>query len=582
MGLPEKNTPWPPTEDQARYDRMRVNAAWYAGDPDTLTDMYGGIGVTSRAQELSRTQTVVHAVAKFFWGQSTTDEDNTSKLHVDVPGDIARLSAELLHSDPPQVKVLGPVWDHDEPYIAPTPTAEPPTAVNPLTGLIEAAGPEVAPTPGGVVEPPEDWEPSYRKGDPKPETVATQARLEEILDRSNWGSLLLQGSETGAALGCYGIKIDWDEEVDAEAPFLTVQEADAIVPEYRNNRLIAVTYWSYVERGTRKVVRWLERHERGAVYHGVYEGSDTSLGQPVPVTEYAATRHLAEILDEDGKVRDFAGLELYRTGTSIPNMLPDPTDRLSKIGRSDYSPSMIGLFDAIDRVYTSLMRDIENGQGRLIVADYMLDDEGAGKGVSFDRNRQVFSPLKMQPGDDGDAPITIAQFQVRVEEHIKAAEHLIARVVMSAGYNMRTMGSAADGVAITATQTLAEDRRSLSTRDKKTRYSTPELEKILEALLAVDKAKFSQGRPEIQVFPVEVRYNEGVQPDLLNLGQVAQAFKNAEAASIRVRVETIHPDWDESRISTEVAAIQKESGIVDPNTFGLGGVDDNGDPVDGI
>jgi hypothetical protein len=487
----------------------------------------------------------------------------------------------MLHSDPPQFKVLGPVWDADQEYVAPTPTEVPPTAVNPLTGEIEPAGPEV-PNPAPV-EPPADWEPEYRKGDPKPETLATQARLEEIMDRNNLPALLLQAAETGAALGGSTLKIDWDEAVDAEAPLISVQEPDAAVPEFKSGRLVAITYWTVIRRDAGgSVVRWLERVERGGVFHGVYRGTDEMLGKAVPLAEYDATRYLSGLVNEEGRITEgYDTLESYRTAFWIPNMLPDPMNRKGRAGRSDFTPAMLGLFDAIDEVVSNMMRDISNGKGRLVVPDYMLEDNGAGAGQTFDRDRSVYSPLAMEPAEDGGQSnqITIAQFQMRVAEHIQAVEHLIARVVMSAGYNMRTMGSASDGVAITATQTLAEDRRSLSTRDKKTRYWAPELAALAETLLAVDKARFSQADPMIQVFPVEVRYNEGVQPDMLNLAQTVQAMKNAEAASIRVRVETVHPDWDESRISAEVAAIQSESSVVDPNTFGLGGTDNFGAPI---
>jgi hypothetical protein len=214
------------------------------------------------------------------------------------------------------------------------------------------------------------------------------------------------------------------------------------------------------------------------------------------------------------------------------------------------------------------MRDIELAKGRLIVAQYMLEDNGPGKGSSFNPDRKIMSPLKMSPADDGDAPITVVQFQIRVQEHLQTIEHLASRAVKSAGYNPQTMGDAADGAAMTATEVTSRERRSLSTRDKKIQYWKGELEALLEALLAVDRDVFNSG---IEVFPVTLEWPDAVQPDLKLLAETAELMNRAKAASLKVLVETLHPDWDKQEVDEEVARIEESSSVVDPLTFGLAG-----------
>lgn len=521
MGLPASNTPWPPSGHNRRLDRMKTLSTWYGGDPDQLSNLYwDSVGeAATRHNVVSR---AYQSVRRWFWGTAPTPGEKNTKIHVDLPKDIAQLSAELLFAEPPQVKIQAPLI--------------PVIDENGVETMIEAPGAQ-----------------------------ATQERLDELLDASNWGSLLLAAAETSAALGCTGLRIAWDMDID-DKPFLTRVDADAIIPEYRWGKLVAVTFWrQWSIKGKTTVWRHLERHERGRIYHGLYEGTLDNLGQLRPLDYHPDTMYLVELVDAESSI---PVPENYRTATSIPNLLPDPLDRNNNAGRSDFTPGVLSLFDAIDETYTSLMRDIELAKGRLIVAQYMLEDNGPGKGASFNPERKIMSPLKMTPGENNDAPITVVQFQIRVEEHIRAIEHLTAEAVKSAGYNPQTMGDAADGSAMTATEVQSRDRRSLSTRDKKIRYWQNELEALLEALLAVDREVF--GTP-IDVYPVTVEFPDSVQPNMKALAETVELMKRAEAASLRTRIETLHPDWDVAQVDEEVARMQEETTVIDPLTFGLAG-----------
>jgi len=43
--LPEGGkVPWPPKEWQGAYAKYQMWAAWYSGDPNTLSAFYGGVG----------------------------------------------------------------------------------------------------------------------------------------------------------------------------------------------------------------------------------------------------------------------------------------------------------------------------------------------------------------------------------------------------------------------------------------------------------------------------------------------------------------------------------------------------------
>ena len=70
------------------------------------------------------------------------------------------------------------------------------------------------------------------------------------------------------------------------------------------------------------------------------------------------------------------------TAVYVPNMLPNRLYRGSFLGRSDFS-GVEGLMDALDECYTSWIRDLRLGRGRIIVpSEYASHDaqhEGAGR-----------------------------------------------------------------------------------------------------------------------------------------------------------------------------------------------------------
>lgn len=520
-GLPGNNTPWPPPSEAPRYDRMRVTGTWYGGDPDKLSGLYiNGYGGAEVVQDTLLRRTVV-AMKRFFWGTEPSLGERSTKIHVPVAQDIATRSSELLFSEGLTIRVDGPTVEED------------------------------------VLDPEDPSKVLVAKGEPTPATQAAQERLDEILDKSNFRALLLAAAETQSPLGSVGLRVAWDKEIEPRHPFLTRADADSVITEYSWGKLVAVTFWRLLKVQGELYVRHLERHERGRIYHGVYEGTLSNLGQQVPLAEYG--------LDFEVNEEGFIPVsEDYRFATSVPNMLPDPLDRLNAAGRSDYSPGVITMMDAVDEIATSLMRDIELGKGRLVVADYMLEDNGPGKGASFNPETKVFSPLKMQPGETGDAPITIVQFQIRVEEHIRSAEWFINQALKAAGYNS-DIGMGEAGGDMTATEYSGRNKRSLSTRDKKIMYWKTALEEILEALLVADRDQFST---PIEAFPVKVEFPDAVQPDLRMLAETVELFKRAEAASKQTIVETLHPDWDPKQVKEEVDRMLEEGSIVNPDTFG--------------
>lgn len=510
-GLPTTNTAWPPAHCAARYSRIATYSAWYAGQADRLAAVYGGAAPANAAIVTPNGfRAAAHKIAGF-WTQPNPE---APRRHLPIANEIATRSADLLFADPPVFTVDAPM------------------------------------TNGKLTE----------------EGTRVQDRLLAILEASNADALFLQAGEISAALGSAVLRIAIDDENPAgRMPILSVVDADAAIPEYRWGQLVATTLWRTLPgRHEQDVYRHLERHAGGYVEHALYQGDAQHIGKRVPLAEHPETADLAERVDESSRILldPNGGL----TAVSIPNMLPDPLDRSSSAGRSDYTDPVIDLMDAADAVYTRMLEHIDDARSRIIIAESLLQRSGPGRGQSFDMGQRVFTKVKMPPAQDDSnrLPLEKVQFDMKVIEHLQALDSLQQRAIQAAGYSTRT-DQGSDGEAMTATEVDATERRSLTTRDRKIRYWRPALARLATTLLSVD-AYYYPGQGSTPL-PVRVQFPEAVQPTPLNLAGLAEALQRSGGASLQTIVQTLHPDWDATAVGEEVTRIVTASQIPDPITF---------------
>lgn len=517
MPLPESKAAWPPASETGRYSRMSVNSTWYAGDPAALATLYDDSA--SGAKHRSAIRYAVDTVRSWFWGASDKSQPD-DKRHLPVAQDIATLSADTLFGEEVQFEVQpDPTWARSE------------------DGELSKAQQDII--------------------------DKAQARLDEILSDIDFTSTLLAAAETAAPLGSVALRIAYDKRLGSTHPTISRVDADHVVAEYEWGNLIAVTFWEVVASDGEILTYHLERHEPGVIFHGLYRGTRGNLGQQLPLTEHSSTAPYAPLVDENGAI--LTGVEGL-AAVSIPNMLPDPADRGNENGRPDYTASVLNLFDDCDRIWTSLMRDITDGRSRLIVSRGALNTKGAGKGVEFDEDQHIFTELNTPPREDGGAPIEQIQFQIRVDEHLKALDKALALVIQACGYNADT-DTGENGRDMTATEFNGRSKRTMRTRDKKLRYWR-RIERLMRTMLELDAAHFGSG---IVPLPVKMIVPDVMQPSLLDLATTAKMMRDAKAASTRTIVESLHPDWTPDMIEEEVALIDGADEAADPTLVGLPG-----------
>lgn len=373
------------------------------------------------------------------------------------------------------------------------------------------------------------------------ENQGAQKRLEEIKSLGDVNSVLLEAGEFCAALGGVFLKVNWDSTV-ADYPILSVVQPDNALSYFKFGKLVSAIFFKTVLTEDTLHFRLLEEHVKGYIYYSLYRGTEDKIGQKISIKSLPETAELEEVLP--------TGLNKLAC-CYIPNMKPNRLFRGYELGQSDFA-GVEGLMDALDSVYTSWLRDVELAKSRIIVPETWVDTDGA-----FDSQREVFTTLDIDPVNADNLGVTMNQFEIRAQSHRDTALELLDRIITHAGYSPQTFGLKIEGRAESGTALNIRERKTFTTRSKKTGYWKTGLEDMFYVLLAIDNTKLG-GRTEAE------RPNVEFQNPYLNIEETAStisALKSAEAASTETRVRLLHPDWKESQIQKEVQAIQSERGL---------------------
>ena len=506
MPLPDTSIPWPPLALVPVLDRIDMWSAWYSGDPAALAEALGGGGPAQQGtnvfgEKVPKSRAgVINRIAGWFWSSPRSDTARSDvQLHIPVASDIAVMSADLIFGQAPDLTL------------------------------------------------------------PEDASTATVDRLEAyVLDGLMIN--LREAAETQAALGGTYLRVVWDDTVN-DKPWLQAVDPDLAVPEFTFGRLRAVTFTTEIEvYSDGRVVRHLERHEPGAIFHGVFDGTRTELGLRKPLADFEATADYAELVNADSAIETNTDL---LTVVYVPNVRPNRIWRKVReavhFGRSDYQgiePAM----DRFDMVWSSWMRDVRLGLARLVVPQSALATRGSGQGGYFDLDTELLVGLDLSLGPD-ESSITQVQFAIRTEDHARTTQDLLEQIVRGAGYSIQTFSGETEGGAQTATEVAAKERRTLTTRDRKIGYWTPAITQALAVLMAVDVAQFGA---DLTPAPVRVEFADAVSDPPETVARTIQLLNEAKAISAKIKIGMLHPDWTPEQIDAEVAAIKAETPVPPP------------------
>lgn len=366
-----------------------------------------------------------------------------------------------------------------------------------------------------------------------------QARLDMLLEVNRAAALFGEAAEVASGLGGVFLKVDYDMAL-ADYPILTIVQPDTALPEFRWGRLVRVTFWRVVAAGEKEVWRHLEYHDASSVQHGLYRGTPDDLGMRIALESHPTTRGLQEYtVTDDLNV-------VY-----IPNMLPNRRHRGEAWGQADCA-DCVPLLEALDEAYTSWVRDIRLAAARIVVPEEYVDVNLSGTNkTTFDLEREIFMPVAMDPTQERDR-LLVVQPDIRHDAHYQTCLDLMVRILSAAGLAPQTMGlgrdvlaSAASGVAL-----KIKERKTLMMKARKERYWGQALEYLLYRMLVLDAQVFDSG-----MLPLKptLEFGDSYAPDLAEVATAVELLHRGDAASRRVRLELVHPDWEEEQYAAEEA-----------------------------
>ncbi|SBN64447.1 Phage portal protein, SPP1 Gp6-like [Curtobacterium sp. 9128] len=538
--MPQPADVWPPQPWDIAFARFAEHDAWYVGDTATLADIYQGkSGPTTHVRSgVPYRGGVIGALSKMWWGQRQDTADNRMKMHLPVPADIAQLSADLLFAEAPKIRYPKP---------------------DNVAAAEQAAG----------GKPAAQWK------------HPGQDRLDTIMGSDEAHAEMLNGGELSASSGGTYWAVTWDEALRDHVWFRAFSH-DCAIPEFRYGVLTGVTLWTEYDTTDRggAVYRLLERHGPGLITYELHEGGPANLGRPVPMSTLPETAHYESLrsaaeLEPFADAPDLAALAnpavTVATGVPklavkyMPNVRPSRDWRklgpLANLGRSDYA-GIEDLFDKIDQAWSSLMRDLENGQGRLTVPEQMLDTGKPGEGATFDVNRSVYVGVQTLASSEKLADqIVNTQFDIRVQEHLETIDALKREIATTCGYSPVHLGLRdVQQAQRTATEVTADLSDSERTRDKKALYAKPALAELAQVALAIDGIVFpGKGGQWFDELP-DVEFAEVSQVDPLKNAQTISMLDAARAVSTLTRVRMAGQVPDEE-IESEVQRIRDEDAL---------------------
>ncbi|SDZ00647.1 phage portal protein [Thermoactinomyces sp. DSM 45892] len=385
-----------------------------------------------------------------------------------------------------------------------------------------------------------------------------QQKLLDLIELSDVNSRLLEAFEVAAALGGVFLKPIWDKEL-TDYPILSITPPENAVPIFRNGLLMGVIFYKRVKEISPGQVLWLiEQYDHlGNINSSTHLGTVTKLGESVLLDQHKETAYILPQVHTG-----FNGVACRY----IPNRLPNRLFRGSGIGASDYA-GLETLFDSLDEVYGSWLRDIRLAKSRIHVPETMMDFDNMGKS-SFDTDHEVY--VKLQGINSFDLNnLTATQFAIRCNEHEQTANDLIRQIVTLAGYSLSSFGLMGERSDVTATEISARERKSLMTASKKKRLAKKAILDTIQIMRTI--ANTHLGASYDLDTTIGLDFADSIETDMNQLSGVINQLQQAKALSIETAVRWVNPSWTDSQVTEEVERIQKENGmsLTDPEAVGF-------------
>lgn len=397
-------------------------------------------------------------------------------------------------------------------------------------------------------------------------------RITKFIEENGLMNTLLEEAELTAAFGGICLKLDIDSRL-SNLPIVSILTPLNFFPTFLRGRLWEVLFYREVKSdiSTNVIYRLFEnrkRYEKGFVIEfKLYKGSNEKIGKVIDLNSIEETENL-NLKDQYIQNVDNLGC-VY-----IPNTKPNKIHPGFDLGANDFN-GCIPLLHSLDLSWTSLIRDIELGMGQIFIDEELLQREetsifGTNQTYlnEFSKFQKSFLKLNLsnyKMSGDNIKPIDVIQFEMRIEEHLKACENIYKTIVCQCGYSASTFGLDNQGRAESGTALRIRERKSFLTRNKKARYQIPAIKQLLIIMQQLDNSINTIFYNVDDTISIELEDSIIIDPN--ENSNVIKNLDQAKAISTYLKVKMQHPEWSEKDLQNEVKRINDDSLPEEINIF---------------
>lgn len=397
---------------------------------------------------------------------------------------------------------------------------------------------------------------------------ASQTGMTALCERSGTWGVFRAAAELAAVTGEVYIRVVADPTI-LEDPIIETVPSVNVDPTFRYGKLVSARMWTTVGTEGYNVLRWVEERDNQArvIRNGLYMGTDSNIGQIVPLSSHPATSGLMEIQEYPEGIDEMVW--------HFPNAKPSRTAPETPHGRSNFEGSE-SLISSLNLVYTSMARDLRLGQARLVIPTASLSRGMNGSAV-WENSREIFTDLDLDPTNPSSKP-ELMQPVLRMSEHIDAANEIITRIVEAAGISPQTVGLGDTGVATSGIAIRLQQAKTLAYITAWQSLWGPGIARVIET-----QAKLSRIVHGNDIIPSRFvpKWPELVTPDPEVTARTVQLYVVAGAYSTETAVKMAQPELSALEVAAEVARIREEkaAGVSSQTQNNEASVDPNSDMV---
>ena len=321
-------------------------------------------------------------------------------------------------------------------------------------------------------------------------------------------------------IGLYEISQDGITAANPETVYLVTDPGNI-------RKVTAYVFFAEFKEGEKSYVK-LTIHEPGSIAHKVFWLKDSKLNAEVPISEFPAFAGYQ--VDEEGKQYPFGkGAGAQMLVVRVDNALS--SDR--RYGRSDYTPSVHSLIEALDRAFAFRFETLAKFNRPIPVVPETA--------APFDHalQRRVFKTEDAIITKEGDAESTYLTWAADLASVEREIEQIIAQLliklklsqVLLAGENQGGVGSAQSGTALRI--------RLIPSLSKVRKFATALKAAIPQVQSLKSKLDAALGVPDAQAFEPEdvtVKLQDGIPDDPMERAQIrltkAQAIGTLKAQGV--------------------------------------------------